>query len=90
MYFFTPNLKTWLRAWTDHYPLVWSFRVEKPTVYTNVQDQEILPNKVGGPGGQKCKKGLCTQCIILIPKASGMHSGRRDGLAAIASSAVWI
>ena len=43
--------------------------------YTNVQNQEILPNKVGGPGGQGCKKDLCRQRIVLVPRTSGMDSG---------------
>jgi len=42
--------------------------------YTNVQDQEILPNKVGGPGGQRFKKDLCGQRIVLAPRASRMQS----------------
>jgi len=51
--------------------------------YTNVQDQVILPNKVGGPGGQRFKKDLCGQRTVLVPRASRMQSERGDGVAAV-------
>jgi len=57
-----------------------------------VQNQEILPNKVGVPGGQRCKKDLFGQSIVLVPRTPGIHSGRVGGVAAVYDKwchAVW-
>jgi len=59
--------------------------MEKPPwAYANLQDLEVLPNKVAGPGEQRYKKVICRQHIVLVPRTPGMHSGR--GAAAIQSS----
>jgi len=63
--------------------------------YTNVQDHEIAPNKIGGPGRQRCKRDLCRPRIVLVPRAPGMYSGSGGGVAVvqsscIASSVAWI
>jgi len=36
--------------------------------YTNVQGQEILANKEESPGGKRCKKHHCKQCIVFFPE----------------------
>jgi len=59
-------------------------------VNTNLQDQEILPNKVGGPDGQRCKKELCGKRIFFVLSTSAMHSGRGGGVAAVQSSCSFI
>jgi len=43
-----------------------------------MQDHEILPNKVGGPGGQQCKKDVCGQRIVLVLRVANttLHSAR--------------
>jgi len=51
-----------------------------------VQDQEILPKKVSGRGGKRCKRHR----IALVPRVPGMYGGRTDGVAAVASSAAWL
>ena len=53
---------------TDHHLVVCNLHLENPPGPTQTQDQEILPNKVGGPGGQRCKKDFCGQRIILVPR----------------------
>jgi len=44
--------------------------------YANVQDQEPLTNKTGGPGGRRCWIDLCRQRIVPVPKTPGKQSGR--------------
>jgi len=58
--------------------------VQAARAYTLVQDQEILPNKVGGPLEQRCKKDLCRQRILLVPRTRGIQSG--GGVAAVQSN----
>ena len=52
--------------------------------YTNVQDQEVLSHKVGGPGGQRyCEKDICILSVVIVPRISGIHSGRVSGMAVV-------
>jgi len=47
---------------------------------------EVLPNKVGGPGWKWCKKDLRRQRIALVQRAPGMHSSGRHEVPAVQSS----
>jgi len=40
---------------TDHQLVVYDFvlKIQHGLRYANLQDQDVLPNKVGGPGGQR-------------------------------------
>jgi len=38
-------------------------------IYANVQDQKVLPNKVGNALGQRCNIDLCRQRIVLVLRA---------------------
>jgi len=49
-------------------------------IHTNAQVQEALSKGMGGPGGQRCKKDLCRECIVLVRRDPGMHSGRKGGV----------
>jgi len=49
---------------SDHHLLVCNLHLEKLPGPTNMQDWEILPNKVGGPGEETCKKDVCRQHIV--------------------------
>ena len=50
-----------------------------------MQDSEVLPNKVGGHDKQDLTKTWCRECIVLVPRVTGLHIG--GGMAAVASSA---
>jgi len=42
--------------------------------YTNVQDLEVLSNKVGSSGGQESKKDLFGLPVVLFLKVSGTQN----------------
>jgi len=48
--------------------------------------EKILPNQVGGPGGQSRKKDVCRLRIVHVLRTPGMHRGRGGGMAAVQSS----
>ena len=51
-----------------------------------MQDQQVLPNKIGSPGRQRYKKDIRIERTVLVPRAQGMHSGHRAGVATVQSS----
>ena len=42
-----------------------------------VQHRVIPPNEVGGPGGQRCKKVLCRQRIVLVLTSKSSRNAHR-------------
>ena len=76
------HLKRGAELLTDHRLMVCHLCLKKNRAYAYVQDYEVLLNKVGGPAAQGCKKYLCRQRIVYIPRDSRMHSRREGGVAA--------
>ena len=47
-------------------------------IYANVQDQKVLPNKVGNALGQRCNIDLCRQRIVLVLRAGEIPEYAED------------
>jgi len=59
-----------------------------------VQDQEILPNEVGGPGGKRRKEDLYRQRFVVSSRAPECIADAEEEWrlfkAAVVSSAAWV